>query len=82
MTVHQFPLRAVRPCDTEPMCQNAYDWPYVRTPRVYTPTMLNATLLIRIVYWAKHLAVALFAIAASVALGAGLGALALWMNTP
>lgn len=89
MTVHQFPLRAVRPCDVEDghLCQNAQDWPNVQTtpripPRIYTPTMPSATHLVRAVYWAQLFATALLAIAACLAVGAACGALAIWMNTP
>lgn len=82
MTIHQFPLRAVRPCDTEPMCQNAPDWSYVQTtPRIYSPTTPRATHLVRIVHWAQLFATALLAIAACLAVGAACGALAVWMNT-
>lgn len=82
MTIHQFPLRAVRPCDTESMCQDAPDWIYLEAPRVriYSPTTPRSTLLVRAVYWAQLFATALLAIAACLAVGAGFGALAVWLN--
>lgn len=77
MTIHQFPTRVMRPCDTESMYQNAHSQSYV-----YTPTTTRATHLVRAVYWAQLFATALLAIAACLAVGAGFGALAIWMNTP
>lgn len=77
MTIHQFPTRVMRPCDTESMCQNAHDQFYV-----YTPSTPRATHLVRAAYWAQLFATGLLTVAACLAVGAGVGAVAWWMNAP